>query len=40
VVIETRGAGPDEPIDTNKTEAGRRRNRRIELAILVDRPPN
>ena len=33
--LEVRGAGPDEPIDTNKTAAGRRRNRRIEFWILV-----
>jgi|JI6StandDraft_1071083.scaffolds.fasta_scaffold17292_4 outer membrane protein OmpA-like peptidoglycan-associated protein len=33
--IETRGAGPDEPIDTNKTAAGRAKNRRIEFTILV-----
>jgi len=34
--IETRGAGPDEPIDTNKTAAGRAKNRRIEFTILVN----
>ncbi len=33
--IETRGAGPDEPVDTNKTAAGRAKNRRIEFTILV-----
>ncbi len=33
--IETRGAGADEPIDTNKTARGRARNRRIEFTILV-----
>jgi outer membrane protein OmpA-like peptidoglycan-associated protein len=32
--IETRGAGPDEPIDSNKTRAGRSQNRRIEFRIL------
>lgn len=32
--IETRGAGPDEPIVSNKTAAGRAHNRRIELTIL------
>ena len=33
--VETRGAGPDEPIDTNKTAVGRAKNRRIEFTILV-----
>jgi|GEM_PF-245657 len=33
--IETRGAGPDEPVDTNKTAAGRAKNRRIEFTILI-----
>ncbi|MBL9103677.1 MAG: OmpA family protein [Myxococcales bacterium] len=33
--IETRGAGPDEPIDTNRTPVGRARNRRIEFMIIV-----
>ena len=33
--IEYRGAGPDEPVDTNKTAAGRAKNRRIEFTILV-----
>ncbi len=33
--METRGAGADEPIDTNKTAAGRAKNRRIEFTILV-----
>ncbi|MCB9565732.1 MAG: OmpA family protein [Myxococcales bacterium] len=33
--ITTRGAGPDEPIDTNKTAAGRAKNRRIVFTILV-----
>lgn len=33
--IETRGAGGDEPIDTNATARGRARNRRIELTILL-----
>ena len=32
--IEKRGAGPDEPIDTNKTARGRALNRRIEFTIL------
>ena len=33
--ITNRGAGPDEPIDTNKSAAGRAKNRRIEFTILV-----
>lgn len=33
--IQARGAGPDEPVDTNKTAAARARNRRVELTILV-----
>ena len=33
--IQTRGAGPDEPLDTNRTAAGRARNRRIEFDIIV-----
>jgi len=33
--LESRGAGPDEPVDTNKTARGRARNRRIEFTILV-----
>lgn len=32
--VETRGAGPDEPIDTNATKEGRSKNRRIEFRIL------
>jgi outer membrane protein OmpA-like peptidoglycan-associated protein len=32
--IETRGAGPDEPIADNDTEAGKQRNRRIEFKLL------
>ena len=35
--IQTRGAGPDEPLDTNRSAAGRARNRRIEFDILVGR---
>jgi len=37
--IETRGAGPDEPIDTNRTPAGRAKNRRIEFELIIDRRP-
>lgn len=32
--VEIRGAGPDEPIDTNRTSAGRAKNRRIEFKVL------
>jgi OOP family OmpA-OmpF porin len=32
--IKTRGAGPDEPIADNKTQAGRVKNRRIEFKVL------
>ena len=32
--IETRGAGPDEPIASNKTKRGRTQNRRIEFKLL------
>ncbi|HFE44573.1 MAG TPA: OmpA family protein [Nannocystis exedens] len=34
--IKVRGAGPDEPIDTNKSAAGRAKNRRIEFEILIN----
>jgi outer membrane protein OmpA-like peptidoglycan-associated protein len=33
--VETRGAGPDEPIDSNTSKAGRSKNRRIEFKILA-----
>src|SRR5690606_33300855 len=32
--IETRGAGEDEPRETNATKAGRAKNRRIEFKLL------
>jgi outer membrane protein OmpA-like peptidoglycan-associated protein len=32
--IETRGAGPDEPISDNKLAAGRQKNRRIEFKLI------
>lgn len=34
--METRGAGPDEPIDTNDTAEGRAKNRRIEFQIMEE----
>jgi OOP family OmpA-OmpF porin len=33
--IETRGAGPDEPIADNKTPAGKQKNRRIEFKLIT-----
>lgn len=33
--IETRGAGPDEPIADNKSKAGKAKNRRIEFKLLT-----
>jgi outer membrane protein OmpA-like peptidoglycan-associated protein len=33
--VQTRGMGETEPIDTNETEAGRARNRRVEVAIFA-----
>ena len=32
--LEARGYGPDNPIDSNDTRAGRARNRRVELTRL------
>jgi outer membrane protein OmpA-like peptidoglycan-associated protein len=32
--LETAGFGPDEPIDSNETKAGRAKNRRIEFALI------
>ena len=32
--IQTRGAGPDEPIADNKTKAGKQKNRRIEFKLI------
>jgi OOP family OmpA-OmpF porin len=32
--ITTRGAGPDEPLETNATKSGRAKNRRIEFRVL------
>ena len=34
--ITTRGAGPDEPLESNEKEAGRAKNRRIEFKIVTD----
>jgi OOP family OmpA-OmpF porin len=36
--IETRGAGPDEPIADNKSAAGKQKNRRIEFKLLETKP--
>jgi outer membrane protein OmpA-like peptidoglycan-associated protein len=36
--VLTRGAGPDEPLDDNKTFAGRQKNRRIEFRIVTAEP--
>ena len=33
--IETRGAGSDEPLDSNKTASGRARNRRVEFMLIA-----
>ena len=33
--IITQGAGPDQPIASNETEAGRAQNRRVELQIVA-----
>ncbi len=37
--LEATGRGPDEPIDSNKTAAGRAKNRRTELRLLPPAPP-
>lgn len=34
--VETRGAGPNEPIADNKTYVGRQKNRRIEFKLITD----
>lgn len=34
--IQTRGAGPDEPVEDNKTAAHRQKNRRIEFKLLTE----
>jgi outer membrane protein OmpA-like peptidoglycan-associated protein len=33
--VQTRGAGPDEPLASNNTEAGRRKNQRVELYVIA-----
>jgi OOP family OmpA-OmpF porin len=33
--VETRGAGPDDPIADNKTDKGRQQNRRIEFKLIT-----
>lgn len=35
--IETKGFGPDEPVDTNVSAAGRARNRRIEFKLIAEK---
>lgn len=35
--IVERGAGPDEPLDTNRTVEGRKHNRRVEFALVIPR---
>jgi outer membrane protein OmpA-like peptidoglycan-associated protein len=32
--LRTMGLGPSRPVDTNDTEAGRQRNRRVELVRM------
>jgi flagellar motor protein MotB len=31
--MEAKGFGPDQPVETNKTAAGREKNRRVEFFI-------
>ena len=32
--VKTEGYGPDKPIDTNDTQLGRSKNRRVEVKVL------
>ena len=34
--IETEGFGPDKPIESNDTKAGRAKNRRIEFEVIAE----
>ena len=34
--LTTRGAGEDEPLDSNETEEGRAKNRRIEFRVVEE----
>ncbi|HZA51177.1 MAG TPA: OmpA family protein [Myxococcaceae bacterium] len=37
--LEAKGFGPDKPIDTNSTAAGRANNRRVEFIVVHPEPP-
>ncbi len=38
--LSSRGYGEARPLDTNETEAGRQRNRRVEFVVIAGRPPH